>query len=115
MAEAIRLEPVSYGRKAAGQFCGRVAACPGGRRDKDRLEEYRRVAVFNRYCRVDVHEISPCEVRDLFPLAKVDDIEAGFYVKEVAASILSMSRWRSARALACGACRFLRECTQAEF
>ena len=50
--------------------------------DKDRLEEYRRVAAFNRYCGVDVQEISPREVRQLFPLARVDDIEAGFYVKE---------------------------------
>jgi len=50
--------------------------------DKDRLEEYRRVAAFNRYCGVDVHEISPREVQELFPLARVDDIEAGFYVRE---------------------------------
>jgi len=50
--------------------------------DKDRLEEYRRVAAFNRYCGVDVHELSPREVKDLFPLARVDDIEAGFYVKD---------------------------------
>ena len=50
--------------------------------DKGRLEEYRRVAAFNRYCGVDVQEISPREVQELFPLAKVDDIEAGFYVKE---------------------------------
>jgi heterotetrameric sarcosine oxidase gamma subunit len=50
--------------------------------DRDRLEEYRRVAAFNRYCGVDVHEISPREVQALFPLARVDDIEAGFYVKE---------------------------------
>ena len=50
--------------------------------DKDRLEEYRRVAAFNRYCGVDVHELSPREVKELFPLARVDDIEAGFYVKE---------------------------------
>jgi len=50
--------------------------------EKDRLEEYRRVSAFNRYCGVDVHEISPNEVRDLFPLAKTDDILAGFYVKE---------------------------------
>jgi glycine cleavage system aminomethyltransferase T/glycine/D-amino acid oxidase-like deaminating enzyme len=50
--------------------------------DRDRLEEYRRVAAFNRYCGVDVHELSPREVRELFPLARVDDIEAGFYVKE---------------------------------
>ena len=50
--------------------------------DKDRLEEYRRVAAFNRYCGVDVHEISPREVQELFPLARVDDIQAGFYVRE---------------------------------
>lgn len=50
--------------------------------DADRLEEYRRVSTFNRYCGVDVHEISPKEVRDLFPLARTDDILAGFYVKE---------------------------------
>src|SRR3569833_507672 len=50
--------------------------------DKDRLEEYRRVAAFNRLCGVDVHEISPAQVQDLFPLAKTDDLLAGFYVKE---------------------------------
>ncbi len=48
--------------------------------DTDRLEEFRRVAAFNRYCGVDVQELSPREVGDLFPLAKVDDIEGGFYV-----------------------------------
>ena len=48
--------------------------------DADRLEEFRRVAAFNRYCGVDVQELSPREVGELFPLAKVDDIEAGFYV-----------------------------------
>ncbi|HEX5649347.1 MAG TPA: FAD-dependent oxidoreductase [Steroidobacteraceae bacterium] len=50
--------------------------------DQDRLEEFRRVAAFNRYCGVDVLELSAREVGDLFPLAKVDDIEAGFYVKD---------------------------------
>ena len=50
--------------------------------DADRLEEYRRVAAFNRHCGVDVAEISPAEVRRLFPLAHVDDIKAGFYVKD---------------------------------
>jgi 4-methylaminobutanoate oxidase (formaldehyde-forming) len=47
-----------------------------------RLEEYRRVSAFNRYCGVDVHEISAKEVADLFPLARTDDVLAGFYVKE---------------------------------
>jgi 4-methylaminobutanoate oxidase (formaldehyde-forming) len=50
--------------------------------DADRLEEYRRVAAFNRWCGVDVDEISPSEVKALFPLARVDDILAGFYVKD---------------------------------
>ncbi len=50
--------------------------------DNDRLEEYRRVAAFNRYCGVDVHEISPDEIKRRFPLARVDDLLAGFYVKE---------------------------------
>lgn len=50
--------------------------------DSDRLEEYRRVSAFNRYCGVDVQEISPAEVKKLFPIAHVDDILAGFYVKD---------------------------------
>jgi heterotetrameric sarcosine oxidase gamma subunit len=49
--------------------------------DADRLEEYRRVAAFNRWCGVEVEEISPSEVKNLFPLARVDDILAGFYVR----------------------------------
>lgn len=48
--------------------------------EPDRLEEYRRVAAFNRHAGVDVHEISPAEVKELFPLAKTDDLLAGFYV-----------------------------------
>jgi glycine cleavage system aminomethyltransferase T/glycine/D-amino acid oxidase-like deaminating enzyme len=50
--------------------------------DPDRLEEYRRVAAFNRYCGVDVQELSPREVQELFPLASIEGMEAGFYVKE---------------------------------
>ena len=50
--------------------------------DPDRLEEYRRVSAFNRLCGVDVHEISAREVEDLFPLARTDDVLAGFYVAE---------------------------------
>lgn len=49
--------------------------------DRDRLEEYRRIATFNRYCGIDVQEISPLEIKKLFPLARVDDLLAGFYVK----------------------------------
>ncbi len=38
--------------------------------DTGRLEEYRRVSAFNRHCGVDVQEISPGEVKELFPLAQ---------------------------------------------
>ncbi|GIF66213.1 oxidoreductase [Asanoa ishikariensis] len=50
--------------------------------DADRLEEYRRVSAFNRYCGIDVQEISPGEIKELFPLAKTDDLLAGFYVAD---------------------------------
>ena len=50
--------------------------------DADRLEEFRRTSAFNRYCGVDVHEISPKEVAEMFPLARTDDLLAGFYVAE---------------------------------
>jgi heterotetrameric sarcosine oxidase gamma subunit len=45
-----------------------------------RLEEYRRVAAFNRHCGVEVHEISAGEVAQLWPLARTDDVLAGFYI-----------------------------------
>ena len=50
--------------------------------DAGRLEEYRRISDFNRKCGVDVKEISPTEILKLFPLAKVDDVLAGFYVED---------------------------------
>jgi glycine cleavage system aminomethyltransferase T/glycine/D-amino acid oxidase-like deaminating enzyme len=50
--------------------------------DADRLEEYRRVAAFNRHCGVDVQEISATDVDSLCPLARTDDILAGFYVAD---------------------------------
>ncbi|HTH06945.1 MAG TPA: FAD-dependent oxidoreductase, partial [Ilumatobacteraceae bacterium] len=50
--------------------------------DEGRLEEYRRVSAFNRHCGIDVQEISPREVADMFPLARTDDLLAGFYVAE---------------------------------
>ena len=49
--------------------------------DEDRLEEYRRVSAFNRHCGVDVHEITPREIAELFPIADVTDLLAGFYVE----------------------------------
>lgn len=58
--------------------CGFIEVAP----DEDRLEEYRRVSAFNRFCGIDVQEISPSQVKELFPYAKVDDLKAGFYVKD---------------------------------
>jgi len=50
--------------------------------DADRLEEYRRVAAFNRKEGVDVQEISGRDVEELFPLCRTDDVLAGFYVAD---------------------------------
>lgn len=50
--------------------------------DEGRLEEFRRVAAFNRHLGLEVHEISPREVADLFPMARTDDLLAGFYVPQ---------------------------------
>ena len=70
--------------------------------DRDRLEEYRRIADFNRYCGVDVQEISASEVAELFPLARTDDVLAGFYVEgdgRANPSDVTMSLAAGARAL----------------
>ena len=48
--------------------------------DADRLYSYRKVAAFNRYLGVDVREITPAQVRDLFPLCDTTDVLAGFHV-----------------------------------
>ena len=50
--------------------------------EPDRLEEYRRVAAFNRKEGVDVQEISARDVEELFPLCRTDDVLAGFYVQD---------------------------------
>ena len=48
--------------------------------DADRLQEYRRVAAFQRHLGLEVEEISPREMSDLFPWARTDDLLAGFHV-----------------------------------
>ena len=48
--------------------------------DVDRLHEYRRVAAFQRTRGLEVHEISPAQIADRFPFARVDDLLAGFLV-----------------------------------
>jgi 4-methylaminobutanoate oxidase (formaldehyde-forming) len=70
--------------------------------DTDRLEEYRRVAAFQRHLGLEVHEISPTEIADLFPWARTDDLLAGFYIPDdgrVNPVDLTMSLTRGARAL----------------
>ena len=70
--------PAETGQATGLKQCGFIEVAA----DRDRLEEYRRVSALNRYLGIDVHEISPREVGDLFPLARTDDLLAGFYVKE---------------------------------
>jgi 4-methylaminobutanoate oxidase (formaldehyde-forming) len=48
--------------------------------DADRLQEYRRVAAFQRHLGLEVEEIGPREMAELFPLARTDDLLAGFHV-----------------------------------
>lgn len=48
--------------------------------DADRWEEYRRVAAFQRLHGLEVEEISPAEMSELFPWARTDDLLAGFHV-----------------------------------
>ena len=45
----------------------------------DRLEESRRVAAFSREFGVDVKELTPAELKEIWPLANLDDVIAGFY------------------------------------
>jgi 4-methylaminobutanoate oxidase (formaldehyde-forming) len=73
-----------YAPRSGDRAVGRLQAhrFHRGREQSDRLEEYRRVSAFNRFHGIDVHEISPKLIKDLFPLAHVDDLLAGFYVKE---------------------------------
>jgi len=49
--------------------------------DEDRLEEYRRITAFNRLHGTEIHELSPSEVKALFPYAEVDGTRAGFYAE----------------------------------
>jgi 4-methylaminobutanoate oxidase (formaldehyde-forming) len=70
--------------------------------DRDRLEEYRRVAAFQRHLGLEVHEISPAQIADLFPWARTDDLLAGFLVPDdgrVNPVDLTMSLAKGARQL----------------
>jgi len=50
--------------------------------DQDRLEYYRRVAAFNRFCGVKVTEISADEVKERCSIIETKDVLAGFYVED---------------------------------
>ncbi|KGN39304.1 GcvT family protein [Knoellia subterranea] len=68
--------------------------------DTDRLEEYRRVAAFQRRLGLDVEEIGVAEMADLFPHATMDGLIAGFHVPgdgRVNPVDLTMSLARGAR------------------
>ena len=70
--------------------------------DPSRLEEYRRVAVFQRRLGLEVEEVSSGEMAELFPLARTDDLLAGFHVPgdgRVNPVDLTMSLARGARNL----------------
>src|SRR3989440_12170755 len=49
--------------------------------DKDRLEEYRRVSAFNRYCGGGGHGLSPPEGQEVVSLREGGYPEGGFYLK----------------------------------
>ncbi len=68
--------------------------------DEGRLEEYRRVARFQRNLGLDVEEISPAEIAAKFPWARTEDLKAGFWVPgdgRVNPVDLTMSLARGAR------------------
>ncbi|WP_101394658.1 GcvT family protein [Phycicoccus duodecadis] len=94
-----------YGRLEAetGQATGfRAVGLVEAAADADRLEEYRRVATFQRRLGLEVDEVSPAEMAALFPLARTDDLAGGFHVPgdgRVNPVDLTMSLAKGARAL----------------
>ena len=49
--------------------------------DADRLQEFRRIAAFNRLHGIEIHELSAREVGEMFPFADVDGASGGFYAE----------------------------------
>jgi glycine/D-amino acid oxidase-like deaminating enzyme len=49
--------------------------------DIDRLYYYRKVAAYNRYCGINVQEITPQQIQEFFPACSIQDVLAGFYVQ----------------------------------
>ena len=76
--------------------------------DAGRLEEYRRVATFQRHLGLEVEEVSPAEMHALFPHARVDDLAGGFHVPgdgRVNPVDLTMASPRARERRACGSSR----------
>ncbi|KRE61292.1 FAD-dependent oxidoreductase [Nostocoides sp. Soil756] len=99
-----------YSRDLYGRLEGETGQATGFRpvglveaaADADRLEEYRRVATFQRRLGLEVDEVSPAEMAALFPLARTDDLVGGFHVPgdgRVNPVDLTMSLAKGARAL----------------
>lgn len=50
--------------------------------NEERVHEMRRLAPFMRRHNININEVSPQEARDLFPMADLTDVLAGFYIPE---------------------------------
>ncbi|MFQ5634674.1 MAG: FAD-dependent oxidoreductase, partial [Gammaproteobacteria bacterium] len=50
--------------------------------NEERVHEMRRLAPFMRRHGIDIHEVSPKEAADLFPIGDLSDVLAGFYIPE---------------------------------
>ncbi|MGE4611956.1 MAG: FAD-dependent oxidoreductase [Paracoccaceae bacterium] len=50
--------------------------------NEERVHEMRRIAPFMRRHGINIHEISPKETADLFPIGDLSDVLAGFYIPE---------------------------------
>ena len=50
--------------------------------NQERVHEMRRLAPFMRRHGINIYEISPQETADLFPIADLGDVQAGFYIPE---------------------------------
>ncbi|AGI69691.1 sarcosine dehydrogenase [Octadecabacter antarcticus 307] len=50
--------------------------------NEERVHELRRIAPFMRHHGINLHEISPTQTAELFPIADLSDVKAGFYIPE---------------------------------
>lgn len=50
--------------------------------NEERVHEMRRLAPFMRRHGINIHEVSPQEAADLFPVGDLSDVVAGFYIPE---------------------------------